>query len=103
MEYFLHTILDVVFILGIIFAAALLSEALGIDLNENAMAAVLFFIVIFGGIVEFCATVRRLHDINMSGWYLLLSMIPIVNIFLGLMLLFKQGDDSTNNYGPPPQ
>lgn len=40
--------------------------------------------------------VRRMHDINMSGWFLL---IPIVNFFL----LMKEGDAAENRFGPDPK
>lgn len=36
--------------------------------------------------------VRRMHDINKSGWFLL---IPIYN----LILLARKGDEGTNRYG----
>ncbi|MEJ0003714.1 MAG: DUF805 domain-containing protein [Pararobbsia sp.] len=33
--------------------------------------------------LSFATTVRRLHDLNLSGWWILLALIPIVNgIFL---------------------
>ena len=43
-------------------------------------------------------TVRRLHDINKSGWWILLSLIPILNIWL----LSKKGDLDDNRFGNPP-
>lgn len=39
--------------------------------------------------------VRRMHDINESGWFVL---IPILNFFATL----KKGDIKDNNYGSPP-
>ncbi|WP_426211608.1 DUF805 domain-containing protein [Massilia sp. TWP1-3-3] len=46
--------------------------------------------------------VRRLNDMNRSGWMLLLGLVPIVNLGLGLWLLFGPGDGNANNYGRPP-
>jgi uncharacterized membrane protein YhaH (DUF805 family) len=40
--------------------------------------------------------VKRSHDINNSGWYIL---IP----FYGLWLLFKEGDKGMNQYGEDPK
>ena len=45
---------------------------------------------------------RRLHDLNKSGWYGLLLFVPIVDIFVGLCLLFMKGTDGPNEYGPDP-
>jgi uncharacterized membrane protein YhaH (DUF805 family) len=46
--------------------------------------------------------VKRMHDVNRSGWMLLLLLIPLVNIILGLYMLFAPGTDGDNKYGPPP-
>jgi uncharacterized membrane protein YhaH (DUF805 family) len=40
--------------------------------------------------------VRRMHDVNKSGWYLL---IPIYN----LILACTEGDKGDNQYGPDPK
>jgi uncharacterized membrane protein YhaH (DUF805 family) len=39
--------------------------------------------------------VRRLHDIDKRGWWLL---VPIAN----LVLLARSGDAGENRFGPPP-
>jgi len=44
--------------------------------------------------------VRRLHDINKSGWWLLLGIIPIAN-FLLIYWECSVGTNEGNNYGPP--
>ena len=31
--------------------------------------------------------IRRLHDINMSGWWMLVSFIPIANVWILILLL----------------
>jgi uncharacterized membrane protein YhaH (DUF805 family) len=46
--------------------------------------------------------IKRLHDVNRSGWLLLLLLVPLINIILGLYLLFAPGTDGPNNFGPPP-
>ena len=47
-------------------------------------------------------TVRRLHDMNMSGFWLLVSWIPPIGLVLSLMMLFRGGTDGSNSYGPKP-
>ena len=59
-------------------------------------------IFLTGSILTIFPAVRRLHDLNVSGWYLLLWLVPLVNFILGLTLLFKKGTDGTNQYGPDP-
>ncbi len=44
---------------------------------------------------------RRLHDLNQSGWFLLIMLIPLVNIIFMLYLCFAPGDVGENDYGLP--
>lgn len=46
-------------------------------------------------------TARRLHDTNRSGWFSILVLIPVINIFAYLYLIFMPGTQQQNNYGSP--
>lgn len=46
---------------------------------------------------------RRLHDINKSGWFLLLGLIPVVGIIILIIWWAKAGDVTENQYGPVPE
>ena len=46
--------------------------------------------------------VRRLHDMNMSGKWTLLFLIPPIGILL-LLYLAKSGDNDDNQYGIVPE
>ncbi len=46
--------------------------------------------------------VKRLHDMDMSGWLVLIGLIPFINLILGLCLLFVPGTEGKNQYGIPP-
>ena len=46
--------------------------------------------------------VRRLHDLNKSGWWYFLGIIPVIG---GLILLYwfvQRGTIGPNDYGPDP-
>jgi uncharacterized membrane protein YhaH (DUF805 family) len=45
-------------------------------------------------------TVRRLHDMDRSGWWALLLLLPLINIFVWLYIVFGSGDRGINQYGP---
>tara|TARA_Y100000814_G_C12232995_1_gene368965 strand:+ start:21 stop:407 length:387 start_codon:yes stop_codon:yes gene_type:complete len=51
-------------------------------------------------IPNLAVTVRRLHDINKSGWFLLISFIPYLGNFILLIFLIMKGNKSDNIYGP---
>jgi len=44
--------------------------------------------------------VRRLHDINKSGWTYLLALIPLIGGIWLLVLLCTKGMSEENKYGP---
>ena len=49
--------------------------------------------------IGFSLGVRRCHDVEKSGWWLLLGMVPYINIAWGLYLIFKRGTIGPNRYG----
>ena len=48
-------------------------------------------------------SVRRLHDINKSGWWILISLVPGVGGLILLILDCIEGDPGDNQYGPNPK
>jgi uncharacterized membrane protein YhaH (DUF805 family) len=44
--------------------------------------------------------IRRLHDTDKSGWFLLLSLIPIVGGIILLVFFAMPGTEGQNMYGP---
>lgn len=45
--------------------------------------------------------VRRLHDINKSGWYLLLYFVPLGSLVI-LIFTCTESDSNENEWGKPP-
>lgn len=48
------------------------------------------------------AGTRRLHDINKSGWFQLLWLIPILGWIVLIYFLVQEGETQANQYGEPP-
>jgi uncharacterized membrane protein YhaH (DUF805 family) len=48
-------------------------------------------------------SVRRLHDVGKSGWFMFISLIPIIGGIWLLVLMCTDGDSSENAYGPSPK
>ena len=46
--------------------------------------------------------VRRLHDVNQSGWMVLLGLIPCIGTIILIIFWVQQGNPNDNQYGPPP-
>ncbi len=47
--------------------------------------------------------VRRLHDTDRSGWWILISLIPIVGIIVLLVFMCLDSTPGENRFGPNPK
>ena len=63
------------------------------------------FLTILGSFITISLILarRRLFDLNMSGWWLLLFIVPFINIAFVLFLLLAPGRKATNRYGLAPR
>lgn len=46
---------------------------------------------------------RRLHDTGRSGWWQLISLIPLIGAIILLIFLCKDSDENENKYGQNPK
>ncbi|MBV8840515.1 MAG: DUF805 domain-containing protein [Alphaproteobacteria bacterium] len=47
-------------------------------------------------------SVRRLHDIDRTGWWILISLVPLVGAILLLIWYCSKGTPGPNTYGSDP-
>ena len=58
-------------------------------------------LVVFGMFLpQLAVAVRRLHDINRSGWWYWLLLVPVIGWILLLLWSWSAGTTGENNYGP---
>ncbi len=86
-------------LIGLCMAAVmgLLTAMIG---EQAALFGLLLYVPMI--LVSLVIAARRFNDLNQSGWLCLLTLIPIVNFFIGLWLLFGPGSPVPNQYGLPP-
>ena len=48
-------------------------------------------------------SVRRLHDIGKSGWYMFLSLIPLIGGLILLIWSLMDSEPGENQYGKNPK
>lgn len=109
-EYFLSGLISS-FVGGIVWMIAFASMFVGIAAGEPAAAAGGSIFAILIGIAAYIAIawfgltqgVKRLHDMDKSGWLILLLLVPALNIFWGLYMLFADGTVGPNQYGEDPK
>jgi uncharacterized membrane protein YhaH (DUF805 family) len=71
--------------------------------DTQILGLILFSLFALAGmVVSTMQGVKRLHDMEKSGWMMLLALVPLANIYLGIILLFKKGTDGPNKYGEDP-
>ena len=88
-----------IIIFGII---GLLLEVLFVEIFNTTVGVIVIYLIILSWYVyDISLGVRRLHDFNANGWYVLFAFVPIANLVLSVTLLFKGGDNDANNYGNP--
>ncbi len=49
-----------------------------------------------------CVMVRRLHDLDRSGWWWLIGFIPIIGFLILLFWFVSEGTEGANDYGEVP-
>ena len=71
-------------------------------LFNNEISYLFLGITLFTLIPAISAGVRRLHDTNRSGFFLLISFIPFIGGIVLLFLLIPEGTKGKNKFGPDP-
>ena len=69
---------------------------------QNDLALLFSILVIANLIPVFAAGVRRVHDSNKSGWWILISFVPIAGLDI-FVLLITDGSKGKNRFGPKPK
>jgi uncharacterized membrane protein YhaH (DUF805 family) len=76
-----------------------------VELSKGLRQFVIWVPLLTLGITLFWMCVfarRRLQDLNLRPVWMLAGFIPLVNLYLLFLMVFKRGDDGSNDYGLPP-
>ncbi len=74
---------------------------LGFGPSPYGYITILYYFFIL--IPSLAVLVRRLHDVGKSGWFILISLIPLVGAIWLLVLLFTDSVTADNAYGSNPK
>ena len=89
-------------IIPLIIIFVFLVEFLG-DFVEDILTLLLGIIGVFINISFLMLSIRRLHDLNKSGWLILVAVVPLIDIAFFIYLLACQGTSGSNDFGPEPE
>lgn len=99
-EYWMYVLFNMIF--GI--AAVILDNILGLKFTPEIPYGFIYLIYVLATLIPGVAvSVRRLHDVDKSGWFLLISFIPIIGGIWLLILCATEGTPGTNQYGVNPK
>ena len=101
-EYIKKFLFLLVSIIPLIIIFVFLVEFLG-DFAEDILTLLLGIIMVLINISYLMLSIRRLHDLNKSGWLMLIAVVPLIDIALFIYLLACQGTNGPNDFGPEPE
>jgi uncharacterized membrane protein YhaH (DUF805 family) len=88
----------------------LISMALGYvdwltgNINPETGLGILSGIYALGVMIPGMAvSVRRLHDTDRSGWWLLITFVPVIGAIVFLYFMVLDSNPESNEYGPSPK
>jgi uncharacterized membrane protein YhaH (DUF805 family) len=84
--------------IGIFIGALAISEILAIVVGIPLWLALLWLVV-----AGWAVTFRRLHDINLIGWFFLVIMISYASAVFGLSKIFVDSKPQSNYWGRSPK
>jgi uncharacterized membrane protein YhaH (DUF805 family) len=95
-EFWFFILFNYLILFIVFFGVGTIGEDFGKDENNIALFGLFIFLFPLFSITPFLSLCsRRLHDVNLSGWY---ALIPFYN----LILFCKPGTSGANKYGQDP-
>ncbi|MEC4019938.1 DUF805 domain-containing protein [Streptomyces sp. H27-D2] len=70
-------------------------------LGTSPFIAALYSLAVF--IPNLAVAIRRLHDTNRSGWWLLIGLIPFAGAIVLLVFMASEGEPQDNAHGANPK
>lgn len=93
----------VLFYCLVLIAAALLDNLFGITIEHTFYGAIYCIAALVLFLPNLTVTVRRLHDINKSGWNILWGIIPLIGSILLIVWCCQDSKAEANQYGESPK
>ena len=99
-EYWMFLLLSI----GIYAIASILERIAGLNRMIAGTYGPITALVALGLLVPTLAvSIRRLHDSDRSGWWLLLGLVPMVGEIIVLVFMALEGTRGANRFGADPK
>jgi len=95
-QYWMFVLIYLLIYIGL----SVVDGILGFGMESVGFLSAIFWLVTLVPAVAIAS--RRLHDINKSGWWQLISLVPVVGWIIAIVWLASKGQAEANQYGPSP-
>jgi len=99
MEYWYFVLFNLI----VAFVLALIDTLLGTTTGVSSFGLLSGIYSLAVLIPTLAVLVRRLHDIDRTGWWILINLIPLVGTIVLLVFALMPGTPGSNQYGPDPK
>lgn len=103
-EFWMFTLINFIIIMALqtimMMVGGMNPEAGGIAMAIMGLLG-LYSLAVF--IPSLAVSVRRLHDTNRSGWWLLISLVPIIGAIVLIVFYVQNSQPGSNQYGENPK
>lgn len=82
--------------------AGVLDGALGTNNPDGGSGLIMAIYFIAALWPNIAVGIKRCHDRDRSGWFLLVGLVPILNLWVLVELGFLRGTAGANRFGPDP-
>jgi uncharacterized membrane protein YhaH (DUF805 family) len=100
-EYWMFVLINLL-VFALLYVGALVLMTQSTTIGVLLMIGCLIY-ALAGLIPHLAVTIRRLHDTNKSGWWILISLVPLVGGIILLVFLATEGDAADNQFGSNPK
>ena len=98
-EYWYFVLFNI--IIGIVLAVIdVATGSFSAEVGMGLLSGIYFLAVLIPSVA---VTVRRLHDTDHSGWWFLISLIPIIGAIVLFVFTVQDSNAGENKYGPSPK
>jgi uncharacterized membrane protein YhaH (DUF805 family) len=98
-EYWIFALLNGLFAI----IAVLLDNLLGTAMEDLGYGVIYILFGLAILLPTWAVVVRRLHDVGKSGWWIFISLIPLVGGIWLFILMVTDSQPGDNQYGPNPK
>jgi uncharacterized membrane protein YhaH (DUF805 family) len=98
-EYWMYTLFNVL----VLIVLSILDRVLGLASETYGIGPLYVLYALAVLIPGLAVGVRRLHDIDKSGWWMLIAFIPLIGGIVLLVFAVMEGTSGSNRFGPDPK